>query len=175
MEPQPLPPPDPAPSLADRLSAAITEREPPRRPADLRRLGLALALLLPLGPALTLAGAHGLIAWTKSASAAAAAGDAASRASAANGERRELAALGTLGLSATLEAVARALPDEDRLIALARVDGEQPGGRMTAEVATGDPDRLRTALSRQPLTARWRSTGERPGDGVLIVSLEAVR
>jgi hypothetical protein len=175
MEPQPLPPPDPAPSLAERLGAAIVDRDPARAPADARRLGLALALLLPLGPALTLAGAHGLIAWTKSASAASAAGNAALRAVAAVEERRELAALGAVSLSATLEAVARALPAEDHLVALDRVDAEEPGGRMTAAVATSDPDRLRSALSRQPLTARWRSTGERRGDGVLIVSLEAVR
>jgi hypothetical protein len=171
MEPQPLPPPDPAPSLADRLGSAIADRgaaAPP--PADARRLGIMLAVLLPLGPALTLAGAEAMAAWTRAAAAETASGAAAVRADRAAAERRELAGLGTASLAQTLDAMARALPVEDRLVSLARA--EDAGG-VAAEVATTDPDRLRAAIARNPATARLRSTGERSGDGVLIVTLEA--
>lgn len=172
MEPQPLPPPDPAPSLAERLGSAIADRGaavPP--PADARRLGIMLAILLPLGPVLTLAGAEALAAWTRRVAAATANGAAAGRADRAAAERRELGALGSTSLAERVEEMARTLPGDDRLVSLARTDDARGG--LLAEVATTDPDRLRAAIARDPATARLRSIGERSGDGVLIVTLEA--
>lgn len=71
-------------------------------------------------------------------------------------------------VGATLEALARALPAEARLRRVARgVDGA-----LIVEVATADPDRLRAALRREPLTARLRDVGQQGGPGGLIVTLE---
>ena len=45
-------------------------------------------------------------------------------------------------------------------------------GRLALEIATADPDRLRTALRRVPTLARLRNTGQRQADAAMIVLLE---
>ena len=163
MEPEKLPPPDPAPSLAEQLAAAA--RRAPSGPGDRRTLGWALALLLPLGPILTGLGANRLAVRIAADTPDAGPG-AASRT-----ERHELARLGAGGFAPTLDRIARLLPPEARLVSVAvdRIEGEEA---LTAEIATADPDRLRAALSRDPSSAKLRTVGERRGDGVLIVSVE---
>lgn len=166
MEPEPLPRPDPAPSLADRLSAAARAVSM-KTDGSARTIGWMLALMLPLGPLATWVGAAWLADRTEATIRAEAASPAALSADRAAAERRMLARLAGGGFAPVIERVAGALPADARLVAVevAR-DGE--GGLLTAEVATAEPDRLRAALARSAL----RTTGERQGDGVLIVRIE---
>lgn len=163
MEPEKLPPPDPAPSLAERLGVAA--RRVPGAPGQGRALGWALALLLPLGPLLTIAGAEWWAAQVAAAPVDAAAG-AASRI-----ERDALSRLGPAGFAPTIDRIARLLPPEARLVSLS-VDRSEPEGVLTAEIATADPDQLRARLARDPSASKLRVVGERRGDGVLIVAIE---
>ncbi|WP_294265484.1 hypothetical protein [uncultured Sphingomonas sp.] len=161
MEPEKLPPPDPAPSLADQLGRAAR-----RMPvSDGGALGWVLALMLPLGPILTTFGANQLAARVAAAPAetGASADDRA--------ELHALARLGPAGFAPTLDRIARLLPPEARLVSVA-VDRGEGEAALTAEIATADPDRLRAALSRDPSGPKLRAVGERRGDGVLIVSVE---
>lgn len=167
MEPKPLPPPDASPSLAERLGAAIAAPVGGDGGASGRTLGWMLALMLPLGPLVTLGIAEWLAAETR---AAAAASPARRTVEAAATERGEIARLGPNGIAATLDRVARALPPDDRLAMLAAGAGDAP--RLTARIATTDPDRLRAALARDPVLSGLRSVGEAEGDGTIIVSLE---
>ncbi|PCD03706.1 hypothetical protein COC42_04965 [Sphingomonas spermidinifaciens] len=162
MEPATLPPPDPAPSLVERLGKAAQR---PATKASGRTIGWALALLLPLGPILTIAGAD----WLTARVSPPPADDVSTDASRA--ERHALARLGPTGFAATVDRVARLLPPEARLVSLS-LDRERGDSALEMEIATADPDRLRAALSRAGGAARLRAVGERRGDGVLIVSVE---
>lgn len=172
MEPAPLPPPDPAPSLAERVGGWWHRPKPSRDRTGGVRLGIALAVLLPLGPVLTLGGAW----WLTSREDAALAAIAASpRAAAGAASRHEAEILRGLarggGMAATLERLARVLPTDDRIISASRTIGEADDDGLEIEVATVDPDRLRAAFRRDPALARLRGERERRGDGVLIVTL----
>lgn len=162
MEPEKLPPPDPAPSLAERLGAAARVSEGPVRRS--RAIGWALALLLPLGPILTQFGADAMTAHL-------AALPAPTESEPSRRERHALARLGPAAFAATVDRIARLLPPEARLVSLA-VDRRDGDAALTAEIATADPDRLRAALAREAGGARLRAVGERRGDGVILVSVE---
>jgi hypothetical protein len=73
------------------------------------------------------------------------------------------------GIGATLAGLARALPSESIVRRVARDEG----GVLTVEVATSDPDRLRAALRRDPVTSRLRDVAQQGGLAGLIVTLEA--
>lgn len=175
MEPKPLPPPDPTPSLTQRLGSMLDRREGQGTAAGAGRLGVMLALLLPLGPLATVVGAEVMTMRQRALASTAGQGEAAREAEAALAERHLLTTLAPSSLSTILDAVARTLPAEDRLVTLSIEDGNGGDARLKASIATADPDRLRAALARSPITAGLRSTDERRGDGVLIVSLEADR
>ncbi len=168
MEPGKLPPPDPAPeappSLVDRLGAAA------RRKPDAPRRGLPAGVLL--------AGAL----WVGSSLAASAISYVATAkvAQLSSGtvepdpvrlERRALASLGAGSFSAQVDRIARLLPAEARLQSL-EVDRRDDAARLLAEIATPDPDRLRSALARAGGGRPLRVVNERRGDGVIIVSIE---
>ncbi|HWK35526.1 MAG TPA: hypothetical protein VNR91_04620, partial [Sphingomonas sp.] len=71
-------------------------------------------------------------------------------------------------LGATLEGMARILPAESHLVRAER----GADGRLAIDVAAPDPDRLRAVLRRDPVTQGLRDTGQRRGDGAMIVTLE---
>jgi hypothetical protein len=156
--------PPPSPSLLDQL-----RRGGGTAPAAQawRTAGL-IAALLAAGPLLTVVGAEAL-AMRASDDAA----RAAMRASGARPDGRDSFAkvLRRPGLAATLEGIARALP---RDAVLQRVErGED--GRLVVEVMAPDPDRLRGALRRDPVTASLRDAGQRAGEGGMVVTLEDAR
>jgi hypothetical protein len=173
MEPEPLPRPDSAPSLAERVGTAWGgHARGVIDPTAARRTGLMLALLLPVGPLLTIGAAESM-AWRERTAATTLAESGTARiARAKAAETAELARLGPASLADTVERIARVLPPESRLVSLDLNRGEDGAARLSAQVATADPDRLRAALGRDAVTARLRSTSERKGDGVLIVTLE---
>lgn len=179
------PPAPDAPSLADRIAASArgsrrrephTASAPASRPAadprGDRRFGIALALLLPAAPIATW-GAAAVAERRVEAAAAAIRRDAADRLAAHHAAAQDAAAWSAAGAGRSLAEVAngfaRALSGEDRLATLA-IDGE---GVLTAEVATRDPDALRSALRREPTLADLRDAGQRRGDGTLLVRLRA--
>ncbi|TKD53122.1 hypothetical protein [Sphingomonas baiyangensis] len=179
-----LPPADPAPepSTPSLLDAAAARLRRPRggekgkRPAPAgpaisvppRRIGWLLALGLPLGPLLG-AGVAMIDAERIDARTAELRNSGRDRlaADAVNRADRAAIASGVPGFAATLDALARTLPDEARLRAVAR-DGD---GRLFGTVATVDPDTLRAALRRDPLTARLRDSGQRQVEGAIEVTL----
>lgn len=91
--------------------------------------------------------------------------------------RDRAAALATLtgllarpSFGATIETLARTLPADVTLTKATWVEG-----RLRIEVAAPDPDRLRIALRRDPVTAGLRDAGQSRGDGGMIVVLEEAR
>ena len=88
---------------------------------------------------------------------------------AARAELRPL--LARPGMITMLDGLARALP-QDASVASASADA---GGALRVEVLAPDPDRLRAALRRDPATAGLRNTGQRRGDGGMLVALERLR
>ncbi|MEZ0497775.1 hypothetical protein [Sphingomonas sp. IW22] len=177
MEPQPLPQPDPAPSLAERVGALIggADDAPSPRRGGAIRLAIMLALLLPAGPLLTIAAAEWWTVRTRAVMVAQADSPAARDAAAQQAERRELARLGGTSFAGAIDRIARLLPPEDRLAtAELSIDGEAPA-QLGAEIATIDPDRLRAALARDSSTGALRVEGERQGDGVMIVTVAGGR
>lgn len=74
-------------------------------------------------------------------------------------------------LGGTLEALARGLPQDAQLTAA----GRGADGRLRIEVSVADPDQLRAALRREEALRGLRDTGQRPGDGAIIVTLEEGR
>lgn len=167
MEPEKLPPPDPAPgsppSLTDRLSAAA------RRKPDAPRRGLPAGMLLAgalwTGSSLC----AGAISYLATARIAAMSRDAAEP-DPIRIERRALVNLGATSFSAQVDRIARLLPPEARLRSL-EVDRQDEQPFLLADIATPDPDRLRGALARAGGGRSLRVVNERRGDGVMIVSL----
>ena len=178
----PLAPPDPPrPSLVRQLleharagrprPAKSAPRTSNRRSAGPSWPPFALAGLLTLAPLLTIGGAaiaerrtraqiEGLAQEAEPKLAAARELDL------AQVRLRGLLAMPTVGTS--VNALARALPGD---AALASV-GRAANGTLAIEVAAPDPDRLRAALRRDPATSRLRDTGQRRGDGAMLVTLE---
>lgn len=135
------------------------------------RVAMAVALLLALGPILTIAGAYATARGIRAETAALAREAAPKLAAAREAEdaRTELRALlATPTLGATLDGLARALPVE----ATATSAERRADGTLTVEVATADPDRLRAALRRDSATAGLRDAGQRRGDSAMLVMLE---
>lgn len=177
-----------SPSLADRLIAAARRRRstipaqpqpgsraqtpPPTPPVASRPwFGILLAVLLPAGPVLSWGAATLQAAAIRAdiqAQRRAAATLLAQRA-AARADRAALAQLAP-GIADTANAFAGALPADSRLAAVAADEH----GRLSADVATPDPDTLRTALRRDPRTAALRDVGQTRGDGVIVVRLREI-
>ncbi|KQN19240.1 hypothetical protein ASE86_12010 [Sphingomonas sp. Leaf33] len=165
-----MPPERTTPSLAHRLKAALAHIDGGHD----RRAGLSVAILLAAAPALTWAGAR----WTEArvrrdiAAIERTAAPRLATVSAVRQARKELAAiLDTPGVAATLDGLATALPTGASL----RWVGRAADHRLAVEVAAPDPDRLRAALRRAPQTARLRDTGQRRGDGAMLVALEEAK
>lgn len=160
-------------SLTDRLvrrTARAARARPTLAVADIR-LALALAGLVALGPLLTIVGAHMLRA-----------GVAADNRTLANQVRTRdapqaarAAAAAVLrdatrqpALAATLDRLARALPDDARLVSAVR----ESDGRLVIEISASDPDLLRGALRRDSLLASLRESGQRrTQDARVVVTL----
>ena len=135
------------------------------------RVGAAIALLLILGPALTIVGGHitvrSILAETATLTATAEPRLAAQRkAERAREAMRRSLAMPTLG--ATLDGLARVLPPETTLASVER----RADGTLVVEATTADPDRLRGALRRDPATAMLRDAGQRRGDSAMLVTFE---
>jgi len=163
----------PRDSLTDRLirrSARAAQARPSLAVSDMR-VALALTGLVALGPLLTIVGANllraGVVAETRvieqqvrARHAPQAARDAA--AAALRDAVRQPA------LVATLDRLARALPDDARLVSAAR----EPNGQLQVEISASDPDLLRGALRRDPLLAILRESGQRrTQDARVVVTL----
>lgn len=149
----------PPASLIDRVAVRL-------RGGDWR-VGAAIAGLLALVPLAVIAIATLLAIGTEDRTAARTRTEAVALARIAEAQRlRTVLRRPTVG--ATLEALARALPAEARLRRVAR----NADGALVVEVATADPDRLRAALRREPLTAGLRDVGQQGGPGGLLVTLE---
>jgi hypothetical protein len=163
----------PPPSLAARVAAAVDARRRgtgggPSAAGDWR-VAAGVALLLAAAPLLTIAGATLLAERERDAAMALRMqGAPASTARAARAQARAALAplLARPGAAATLDALARVLPADARLQRVLRADD----GILEFDVATPDPDRLRAALRRAPALAGLRDTGQRQGDGALIVA-----
>lgn len=165
-----MPPERTTPSLAHRLRTAVTGIDGGHD----RRAGVAVAVLLAAAPALTWAGAL----WTEAhvrrdiAAIERTAAPRLATVAATRQARQELATiLDTPGVAATLDGLATALPTGATL----RSAGRAADHRLAVEVAAPDPDRLRAALRRAPQTARLRDTGQRRGDGAMLVALEEAK
>lgn len=71
------------------------------------------------------------------------------------------------GVAVVLDHLAAVLPQEAMLVSVER-DGT---GALSVRVATNDPDRLRTALHRDPLFAELHDRDQSQADGVMLVTL----
>ena len=152
----------PPSSLTDRLvrrTAHVARAWPTLAVADVR-LAAALAGLVALGPLVTIVGAQVLRAGV----------EADNRALARQLQTRDApqAARGAAAavlrdatrqppFAATLDRLARALPDDARLVSAARGSD----GRLLVEISASDPDQLRGALRRDLLLAALRESGQR--------------
>lgn len=138
------------------------------QPPASRVVGLSIALLIAAGPAITLAGAELLIRIER-AQLEARTTELRPRLDAAaerrNGRDVLGSALGGLSLGETVEALAIALPSDDRLVSLSR----NSGGQIVAQIASQDPDRLRAALrSANHLEALREQDQRRGADAILV-------
>ena len=171
------------PSLADRAGRALRglrrrqRATPPlvadpdelvlQRPIPPAWVGWAVAALITAGPLLTAAGAEALAGRARADTKILDEAAAPRRAAAVRaGEARAIlrGAIVAPALGATLDALAVALPEGDRLAAIA-TDGT---GALAVDIATVDPDRLRAALRRSRLGG-LAEAGQQRGDGVLLV------
>lgn len=163
-------------SLTDRLSrgAVRVARKRPTLSARDARVAAALAGAVALGPLLTIVGANLLRADVEAENRVLEArlrvrlAPQTAHADAATVLRD---AVRRPAMSVTLEQLARALPDDARLVSAAR-DAQ---GRLLFEVSTTDPDALRGALRGQPGFAAMRETGQRrTADARVVVTLRSV-
>lgn len=130
-------------------------------------VGWATAALIAAGPLLTIAGGEWLAARSRAETARLEADSAPRRAATARAAEARAMLRGAVvapAVGATLDTLAATLPAEDRLTAVA-ADGS---GALAVDVATIDPDQLRAAIRRSRLSG-LRETGQRRGEGVLIV------
>jgi hypothetical protein len=130
----------------------------------------AVAVLIALGPLMTIAGAK-LLTRHERAQIAPLQNDLAPRLTAeqaARNARTEIgAAIARPQMGATLEALSRALPADASLSRAERT----AQGALEFDVTTTDPDKLRAAIRRVPELAGLRDSGQRQGDGAMLVSL----
>lgn len=152
-------------SLAVRFRMAMRATGKP----DLERAA-ALAVLIALGPLLTIAGAK-LITRHERSEIVRLQNDLAPRLAAeqaAQTARAELAAAVTRpAMGTTLETLARALPADATLSRAERT----AQGALDIDVTAVDPDKLRAEIRRAPELAGLRDSGQRQGDGSMLVSL----
>ena len=163
----------PPSSLIDRLvrrTARVAQVRPKLAVADIR-LALALAGLIALGPLLTIVGAHMLRTGVEA--------DNRALASQLRTRNAPQAARGAAAavlrdatrqpaLAATLDRLARALPDDARLVSAVR----DADGALLFEISASDPDLLRGALRRDSLLGTLRERGQRrTQDARVVVTL----
>ena len=155
----------PGNTLAGRLAAML--RSGGHAP---RELAAAVAVLIALGPLMTIAGAK-LLARHERSESTRLQGELAPRLAAeqaARTARAEIAAtVQRPAMGTTLEALARALPAD---ASLSRVERTAQGA-LEVDVTTADPDKLRAAIRRAPELSGLRDSGQRQGDGTMLVSL----
>lgn len=168
------------PSLFDRAVDAARRERPtpppptagaPRPPLDRASVLLAAAILAT--PLLTWSGAAVLTARAQvegRAIARRAAPRVAQQVAAERARALLQPAWRTPTLGATLEAIARALPEDAALLRAER-DG---AGNLSVDVAAPDPDRVVVALRRDPVLAGLRATAQArvDADGRMRVTLE---
>lgn len=163
----------PRSSLTDRLvrrTVHAARARPTLAAADIR-LALALAGLVALGPLVTIVGAHMLRAGVAADNRALA--DQVRTRDAPQAARAAAAAVlrdatRQPALAATLDRLARALPDDARLVSAVR----ESDGRLVIEISASDPDLLRGALRRDSLLASLRESGQRrTQDARVVVTL----
>ena len=160
-------------SIARRGAAARSMRLS-LPPVDLR-FAAALTGLVALGPLLTIAGAGWIRAEVeRDTEALRAQGQA--RFESEGAERRAAMlfrdAVRRPTLSATLDRIARVLPDDARLASVTRA----ADGVLRIEITTNDPDPLRAALRRDPLFVAMRESAQRrTGDGRVVVTMRTLR
>ncbi|MHA6720814.1 hypothetical protein ACX40Y_15370 [Sphingomonas sp. RS6] len=178
--PDPEPgPTEPDHSLVGRLAAAVRRRRAPPGPAGGRATGeggrrigrvLALAGLIAAGPLAVGAGArllHMAVNRDIEATQAALAPKLAEAHDRAVVRDALQATLVGPGPAETLDRIAAVLPADASLLRAERL----ADGALELDIASADPDALRTALHRAPWLARLHDIGQRQGDGVMIVSL----
>lgn len=164
----PLPP--PRPSLAGQIVARVRRPAAPRGPAAPRWLAIVLALVLAAGPIATIAAAHWLETGVRAAArrldARVAPGQAAQQ---ARSEARRIlaAALVRPGPAQLLDQLAAALPAEANVVRAER----KADGMLEVEVATSDPDALRSALRRAAGLSGLHDIGQQEGGGRTLVLL----
>lgn len=158
-------------SLSQRLASRLRAGVPPA--AESRRGTAALvAVLIAFGPLATIMGA-GLLTRHEDREAvrlraALAPRIAAERAAAAaRAELGRTAARPTMG--ATLDLLAAALPGDAKLTRAERT----LQGALELDIATSDPDALRSAIRRVPELAGLRDTSQRRTDAAMIVLMRA--
>ncbi|RYE04295.1 MAG: hypothetical protein EOP61_01140 [Sphingomonadales bacterium] len=151
-------------TLSARLSAML------RAPGHAWEAPAAIAVLIALAPLLTIAGAKLLIRHER-AEITRLQTDLAPRIAveqAAQAARTEMAAaVNRPPMGSTLEALARTLPSDATLSRAERT----AQGALDLDVTTVDPDKLRAAIRRAPELTGLRDSGQRQGDGAMIVSL----
>ncbi|MES2988803.1 MAG: hypothetical protein V4808_12930 [Pseudomonadota bacterium] len=133
-------------------------------------LAAAVAVLMALAPLLTIAGAKLLIRHERTQItrlqnelAPRLAGEEAAQAA-----RTEIAAtIARPPMATTLDHLARALPADAMLVRAERT----AAGALDLDVTAADPDRLRAAIRRAPELTGLRDSGQRQGDGAMLVSL----
>ncbi|RYY29433.1 MAG: hypothetical protein EOP62_00925 [Sphingomonadales bacterium] len=164
-EPDREPVPHPRETLAARFRSAMRANGRP----DLE-LAVAVAVLIALAPLFTIAGAK-LLARHERSEITRLQTDLAPRIAAeqaAQTARSEIAAATSRpAMGTTLEALARALPAD---ATLARAERTVQGA-LDLEITTVDPDKLRAAIRRAPELTGLRDSGQRQGDGIMLVSL----
>lgn len=169
------------PSLFDRAMDAA--RPAPRLPVPpvptprpaIDRAGAALAAAILATPLLTLIGATLLTGQVREETQRLTARSAPMAAARADRDRARAlltAAWGAPPLGATVEAIARALPED---AALLRV--ERDAGPLTIDLAAPDPDRVLTALRRDPALGGLRAVTQTRAedDGRMRITLEQPR
>lgn len=165
------------PSLAGQFAARLRRGRPasPQQAAPGARPWIAplLALLIAAGPFGTLIGAR----WFGEIASRDAARLEARQAPQREAARARMLARDVLGAAvarpgpaALLDQVAAALPKEDVLTRAAL----REDGTLELEVATSDPDALRSALRRVPALAPFRDVRQREGEGRTRVLLRGV-
>lgn len=169
------------PSLFDRALRAA--RPVPRAPVQPKagerlpvdRASVALAILIVATPLATLAGATWRTGQVRAETAALAQRSTAAVAAQSDRDRARAllsAAWNAPTLGATIEAIARALPED---AALLRV--ERNANPLTIEIAAPDPDRALAALRRDPALGGLRAVAQARAedDGRMRVTLEQTR
>ena len=90
---------------------------------------------------------------------------------AARGRQVLRALLREPALGTAIDRLAAALPDGSQLVRAER----KPDGALAVDIFTPDPDRLRSALRREPILAGLRDRGQRRSEAGMVVTLESAQ